>query len=80
MEFHPNQLCKTFMQKILHAKAFSVATVKKLQFIQIDFNTLMAGGNKWSDMYYLNEPGVLGIYDLLLQPGIKGLTGLHKQL
>ena len=49
------------MQKILHAKAFSVATVKKLQFIQIDFNTLMPGGNKWSDMYYLNEPGVLGI-------------------
>ena len=39
----------------------------------------MSGGNK-NHTYYLFKPTALRMYDLLLPPGIKGLTGLHKCL
>ena len=31
-------------------------------------------------LYYLNRAGALVMYDLLLLPGIKELTGFHKWL
>ena len=39
----------------------------------------MSGGNK-GHTCHLNKPGTLRLYDFLLPPGIKGLTGLHKCL
>ena len=69
---------QNLMQKILHVKAFYVKLQNYgLYRIILNFECLVV---TLGHTYYLNKPAGLSVYDLLLPPGIRGLTGFHKCL